>query len=245
MTQTLVVRGLSKTYKNDGASIAALRGVDLAVESGEFVAVMGPSGCGKTTLLNLIAGLDDATSGEILVAGQRVDGLSERQRAILRRRRIGIVFQSYNLIGNLTAADNVELPALLAGLSAAEARSRRQDLFVQLGIGDKGGSAPASLSGGEQQRVALARAMIGHPALLLADEPTGNLDSESSGEVVDLLARYNDSGQTIVMVTHNPRIASVTDRIVRMRDGKISDEVRVDREPDPRAVLSTLIDLEV
>ena len=245
MTQTLVVRGLSKTYKSDGASIVALRGVDLAVESGEFVAVMGPSGCGKTTLLNLVAGLDDATSGEILVAGQRVDGLSERQRAILRRRRIGIVFQSYNLIGNLTAADNVELPALVAGLSAAEARSRRQDLFVQLGIADKGGSAPGSLSGGEQQRVALARAMIGQPALLLADEPTGNLDSESSGEVVDLLARYNDSGQTIVMVTHNPRIASVTDRIVRMRDGQISDEVRVDREPDPRAVLSTLIDLEV
>ena len=245
MTETLVVKGLSKSYESSGALIHALRGIDLVVEAGELVAVMGPSGCGKTTLLNLLGGLDDPTSGEIHLAGLRVDTLSERHRAIMRRRQIGIVFQAYNLIGNLTVSDNVELPALMAGFSTGEARARRETLFEELGIADKSGESPSGLSGGQQQRVAMARALVNRPALLLADEPTGNLDFESSVEVVELLRRYNAEGQTIVMVTHNPRVASIASRIVRMRDGEITDEVRMNSETDPRAVLTSLIDLGV
>ena len=243
--EPLIVRGLSKTYESDGASLHALRDVQLVVAPGEFVAVMGPSGCGKTTLLNIIAGLDDPTSGEVILAGSRMDELDERRRALVRRRQIGIVFQSYNLIGNLTAADNVELPALMAGLRPREVRQRRNDLFEALNLVGKEALAPSSLSGGEQQRVGLARALINRPAVLLADEPTGNLDSQSSREVAGILRGHSDEGQTILMVTHNPRIAGLADRIVIMNDGAISNEVTVDRDLDPRTVLSSLVSLEV
>ena len=245
MTEILSARELARTYETNGAAVLALRGVDFAVEQGELVAVMGPSGCGKSTLLNLLAGLDRPTAGEVYLAEKRVDNLSEGKRAVIRRRQIGFVFQAFNLIGNLSVSDNVELPALVAGFSAKEARSRREDLLEELGIGDKGDAVPASLSGGEQQRVAIARALINRPSVLLADEPTGNLDTKSTREVLALLQSSNADGQTIVLVTHDPRVASAANRIIRMRDGWIVHETRIDDKSDSRAVLSSLIDLEV
>ena len=245
MSEIVMARELARTFQSNGAAVLALRGIDLSVEEGEFVAVMGPSGCGKSTLLNLLGGLDRPTAGEVHVGGERIDTQSEARRAVIRRRRIGFVFQSFNLIGNLTVADNIELPALIAGLSGREARARREFLLEQLGIADKAGTVPASLSGGEQQRAAIARALINRPAVLLADEPTGNLDTQSTREVIGLLRQYNDEGQTVVLVTHDPRAASAAGRIIRMRDGWIADETRLDDHHDSKAVLSSLIDLEV
>ena len=237
-------RGLTKTYETGGATIQALRGVDLTIAPGEFVAVMGPSGCGKSTLLHLLGGLDRPTSGELVLGGTRVDGLSEAKWAVLRRRQVGFVFQLFNLIGNLTVAENVELPALLAGFSAAEARARRVELLDELGIGDKAGMVPALLSGGQQQRVALARALINRPAILLADEPTGNLDTAATRDVLALLTRYHAQGQTILLVTHEARVGSAADRLITMRDGAIVDEtVLQTATADPRA-LSDLVRLE-
>jgi len=196
-------------------------------------------------MLNLLGGLDTPTAGEVHLAGTRIDTLSEAKRAVIRRRQVGIVFQAFNLIGNLTVADNVELPALLAGYSARGARARREDLLGQLGVADKARVVPASLSGGEQQRVAIARALVNTPSVLLADEPTGNLDTGSSREVMALLGRYNAEGQTIVLVTHNHVVASGANRIVHMRDGVIADETRVEAGGDSRVVLSRLVDLGV
>jgi putative ABC transport system ATP-binding protein len=245
MDSVLRASGLAKTYAADGVEVRALRGIDLTVAAGEFVSVMGPSGSGKSTLLNLIGGLERPTAGELELRGRRVDGIGERRWAILRRREIGFVFQFFNLIGNLSVADNVELPGLLAGLSAREARRRREALLDELGLAGQGAALPGRLSGGEQQRVALARALINEPALLLADEPTGNLDSESARTVVDLLRGCNERGQTIVLVTHDARVASSSDRVVYMRDGLISDETRLSGTRDPAAVASRLIQLEV
>ncbi len=244
MDEIVVARELARTYQSNGAAVLALRGIDLAVEKGEFVAVMGPSGCGKSTLLNLLGGLDRPTAGEVHVRRERIDTQSEGKRAVIRRRQIGFVFQSFNLIGNLTVADNVELPALIGGLSGREARDRSESLLEQLGVADKGRTVPASLSGGEQQRVAIARALINRPAVLLADEPTGNLDTESTRDVVGLLRQYNEEGQTVILVTHDPRVASSAGRIIRMRDGWIADETRLDDHHDSKAVLASLIDLE-
>src|SRR3954452_11751497 len=189
--------GLERTY--DGG-VHALRGVDAAVEEGEFVAVTGPSGCGKSTLLNLLGGLGRPSAGEISLGGRRVDGYSEAKWAHVRRREIGFVFQFFNLIGNLSVADNVELPGLLAGLSAKEARTRRTELLSALGIAEYASTSPTKLSGGQQQRVAIARALINRPRVLLADEPTGNLDSASARDVVNLLrGAHDEHGQTIVL----------------------------------------------
>ena len=245
MSEILKARELAKTFQTNGTKTLALRGIDLAVDAGEFIAVMGPSGCGKSTMLNLLGGLDTPTAGEVYFGAERIDTLNEARRAILRRRQVGIVFQSYNLIGNLTVADNVELPALVAGCSTKQARARREELFEQLGIGDKAGTVPAFLSGGEQQRVAIARALVNHPSVLLADEPTGNLDTRTTREVMALLNRCNAEGQAIVLVTHNHVIASAADRIVHLRDGLIVDETTVDTGGDSKAVLSRLVDLEV
>jgi len=244
MSDMLVTKGLAKTYQNNGTKALALRGVDLQVEAGHFVAVMGPSGCGKSTMLHLLGGLDTPTAGEISLAGERIDALSEAKRAVIRRRQVGFVFQAFNLVGNLTVADNVELPALLAGCSAKEARTRRQELLEQLGVEDKAGTVPGRLSGGQQQRVALARALVNRPALLLADEPTGSLDTESSREVMTLLGRYHADGQTIVLVTHNHIVASMADRVLHMRDGLIADETTVDTSVGATAVLSRMLALE-
>ena len=245
MDQMLGTRNLTKTYRTRGLAVDVLRGIDLEVAPGEFVAVMGPSGCGKSTLLHLLGGLDRATSGEIYLVGRRVDGLNEAKWAILRRRQIGFVFQFFNLIGNLTAADNVELPALLAGVSSREARRRRETLLAELGIEEHATAVPAQLSGGQQQRVALARALVNRPAVLLADEPTGNLDTRSTRDVLALLRQYHAAGQTIFLVTHDARVASIADRVIAMRDGRTADETRLGTKSDPTAALSQLIHLEV
>jgi putative ABC transport system ATP-binding protein len=238
-------RELSRTFPAGETPVHALRGVDFSLNDGEFVAIMGPSGCGKSTLLHLLGGLDRPTSGELWLRGARVDGSSEARWAVLRRREIGFVFQSFNLIGNLSVADNVELPALLAGMPSATARARRSELLDELGIGEKWSTLPARLSGGQQQRVALARALINRPPLLLADEPTGNLDSESTRDVLALLRRLHAAGQTILLVTHDPRVASIADRLVTMRDGRIVDETRQSSEPTDGGDLARLLGLEV
>jgi putative ABC transport system ATP-binding protein len=241
MEPVIITRGLTRTY--DG-NVYALRGIDAKVDDGEFVAVTGPSGCGKSTLLNLLGGLDRPTGGEIELAGRRVDGYSEAKWAHVRRREIGFVFQFFNLIGNLSVADNVELPGLLAGLSAKEARTRRTDLLTALQIAEYAGSSPTKLSGGQQQRVAIARALINRPRVLLADEPTGNLDSASARDVMALLRETHDErGQTIVLVTHDARVASRADRVLAMRDGAVAHETKLE-QGDP-ATLSKLMQLEV
>jgi putative ABC transport system ATP-binding protein len=216
----------------------------LAVQPGEFVAIMGPSGSGKSTLLQILGGLDRPTSGEVHFAGERVDRLSEAAWAVRRRHQVSYVFQFFNLIQNLSAADNIELAALMAGLPASEVRARRARLADELDIADRMHLPPNRLSGGEQQRVAIARALVVEPLLLLADEPTGNLDSASAQEVLRLLERYHAEGQTIVMVTHDPRVAAVADRVVRMRDGRLASETRLSGDRDLQSRLSELIELE-
>ena len=227
-------RDLAKTHRADGAAAPALRGVDLRVDRGEFVAVMGPSGAGKSTLLHLLGGLDRPDSGRNWLDGRRVDGLSEARWAVLRRRSIGFVFQFFNLVSNMTVADNVELPALLAGTPPKQARARREELLAELGLKDKAGATAAGLSGGEQQRVALARALVNEPGLLLADEPTGNLDSRTTREVLRLLTRFHADGRTIVLVTHDARVASAADRVISLFDGQIADDAAVEPPATPR-----------
>jgi putative ABC transport system ATP-binding protein len=244
MDNVLLTDGLAKTYAADGVEVEAVRNVDLAVAPGEFVSIMGPSGCGKSTLLHMLGGLDRPTAGTVWLREQRVDGLSEKAWALLRRRQIGFVFQFFNLIGNLTVADNVELPALLVGMPARQARARRRDLLAELGIEEIAHQVPGRISGGQQQRVALARALVNRPAVLLADEPTGNLDSASAREVMDLIRRYHAQGQTIVLVTHDPRVAASADRVIHMRDGEITEESRLSGERDA-ASLASLVRLEV
>lgn len=228
----LVVEELAKSHRVDGTVVHAVRGVDLAVEAGEFVAVTGPSGAGKSTLLHLLGGLQRPDSGRILLDGRRVDHLSEARWAVLRRRRVGIVFQFFNLVSTLTVADNVELPGLLAGRPGRDVRSDREELLDELGLAGKEDSTPSDLSGGEQQRVALARALVNRPSLLLADEPTGSLDSRGTREVLGLLSRCHQRGQTIVLVTHDAGVASTADRVVSLFDGRVTDDVRF---PDPPA----------
>jgi putative ABC transport system ATP-binding protein len=240
----IVARDLTREY--DGG-VRALNGVDTEVPEGEFVAVTGPSGCGKSTLLNLLGGLDRPTAGEIELGGRRVDSFSEAKWAHVRRNEIGFVFQFFNLIANLSVADNVELPGLLAGLSAREARSRRAELLETLGIAEHAQQPPGRLSGGQQQRVAIARALINRPRVLLADEPTGNLDSASARDVMALLRTMHDErGQTIVLVTHDARVAARADRVITMRDGAIANETRLDTDRgDVAATVSRLMQLGV
>ena len=217
----LAMRGVRKTFEAENAPVRALRGVDLSVASGEFVALMGPSGCGKSTLLNLVAGLDTPDEGEISVAGEQVSGRSEDDLARLRRRHIGLVFQFFNLLEGMTVLENVALPAVIAGRRRKMAETRARDLLDLLGIGDKASAVPGVLSGGQRQRLAIARALANEPTLLLADEPTGALDSEGGDEVIELLRRLHDGGQTIVLVTHDSSVAAAAGRVVRMRDGRI------------------------
>lgn len=228
----LRVCGVRKTFEADLAPVRALRGVDLDVADAEFVAVMGPSGCGKSTLLNLIAGLDVADEGEILLAGQEITGHTEDWLARMRRESIGMVFQFFNLLEGMTVLENVVLPALVAGTRRRRAEATARDLLDLLGIGDKASQMPALLSGGQRQRLAIARALANQPTLLLADEPTGALDSEGGQEVLELFRRLHDDGQTILMVTHSHDVAAGADRVVRMRDGQIE----VDRVGQAEAV---------
>jgi putative ABC transport system ATP-binding protein len=227
MTYVLEARSLAKTYDTGGAKVVALRGVDLAIVRGEFVAIMGPSGCGKSTLLNLLAGLDRPTAGEVWLNGERIDQLSETELARLRRRHIGVVFQFFNLMPTLSAVENVELPLLLVGRRRKDARQYANELLSELGIGDKHAAAPVQLSGGQQQRVALARALANTPDIVLGDEPTGNLDSAAAREVLGLLRGARDRGQTVLLVTHDARVAAAADRVITLRDGLVSDETEL------------------
>jgi putative ABC transport system ATP-binding protein len=217
-------RAVRKTYDADAAPVRALRGVDLTMDEGEFMAVMGPSGCGKSTLLNLVAGLDTPSEGEIVVAGESLVGKSEDDLAHMRRRHIGIVFQFFNLLEGMSVLENVTLPAVIAGAKRRQAESRARDLLDLLGLGDKQRSAPGVLSGGQRQRLAIARALANEPTLVLADEPTGALDSEGGLEVLELFRRLHAGGQAIMLVTHDETVARAATRIVRMRDGRVEDD---------------------
>ena len=214
------------TKRYDSGARPALDSVSLTIAGGEAVAVMGPSGSGKSTLLNLIAGLDRPTSGTVTVGGQRIDALSETGAARYRRGRIGMIFQFFNLLDDLTVAANVQLPARLAGMGRAAARARADELLAALRIGQYKDAYPARLSGGQRQRVAIARALVNKPALLLADEPTGALDTATGEEIGQLLAGLNQSGQTLVLVTHNPDLAArYASRVVGFTDGRITSDV--------------------
>ncbi|HWI05836.1 MAG TPA: ABC transporter ATP-binding protein [Acidimicrobiales bacterium] len=219
----LEVAGVRKTYEAEGAPVRALRGVTMSMAEHEFVAVMGPSGCGKSTLLNLVAGLDSPSEGEIVLAGLPLHGKEENELARIRRAHIGIVFQFFNLLEGMSALENVTLPAIIAGSPRKQAETRARDLLDLLGLADKARSAPGVLSGGQRQRLAIARALANKPTLLLADEPTGALDTEGGLEVLELFRRLHADGQAIMLVTHDDDVAGAADRIVRMRDGRIED----------------------
>jgi putative ABC transport system ATP-binding protein len=223
-TPVLEARAVTKTFESDGAPVRALRGLDFTMSSREFVAIMGPSGCGKSTLLNLAAGLDTPTDGEIVVAGQSLAGKDENDLARMRRAHIGIVFQFFNLLEGMSVLENVTLPAVIAGVGRRKAETRARDLLDLLGLGDKTRDAPGVLSGGQRQRLAIARALANEPTLVLADEPTGALDSEGGGEVLELFRRLHAGGQAILLVTHDRDVAEAGDRIVRMRDGRIGGQ---------------------
>jgi putative ABC transport system ATP-binding protein len=223
MHDVLQVRSLRRSFESEASRVRALRGVDLALAPGEFVAVMGPSGCGKSTLLNLVAGLDTPSDGEVVVAGESLRGLNENARARMRRRHIGFVFQFFHLLGDMTALENVVLPAVTAGLPRRRAEARARELLDLLALGDKAHELPAALSGGQRQRLAIARALANRPTLLLADEPTGALDTEGGREILELFRRLHADGQAILLVTHDAEVGRAAGRIVHMRDGRIED----------------------
>jgi len=220
-------RGLCRHYGRDASLVRAVDHVDLDVTPGETLAIMGPSGCGKSTLLHLLGGLDRPTAGELWLAGQRLDQMSERSMAALRRHTVGFVFQAFHLMDELTVVENVELPLLLAGRSPRGSRRRATDLIDQVGLADRARHLPSQLSGGQRQRVAIARALANEPLVVLADEPTGNLDSEATLDVLRLLEGLHEAGQTIVIVTHDSRIAATADRLISMRDGAFVDDTRL------------------
>jgi putative ABC transport system ATP-binding protein len=219
---------LTKIYGSGPTAVTALDHVSLSVEAGEFVAVMGPSGCGKSTLLHLLGGLDKPTSGSVLMDGHNLSDLSDTALAKLRRKRIGFVFQFFNLIPVLSSLENAALPLLLDGMPSSKAGAQARQWLERFELGDRLSNRPDQLSGGQQQRVAVARALVAEPALVLADEPTGNLDSRSGDEIASLLRRVaGEWNRSVVMVTHDPRIAAYADRIIFLKDGKLVDETRL------------------
>lgn len=227
MTQNVIVqiRDLYKTYHEGQRSLPVLEGVNLDIAAGEFIAVLGSSGSGKSTLLNLLSGIDSPDSGHILIDGRDITPLSDRQLTLFRRDHIGIVFQFFNLIPTLTARENITLPQELSGSRPATAQARADDLLKQVGLGDRAGTFPDRLSGGEQQRVAIARALLHEPKLVLADEPTGNLDEDTGRAVIQLLLRLTrEAGKTMVMATHSAEIARQADRLCRIHDGQLQVE---------------------
>jgi ABC-type lipoprotein export system ATPase subunit len=225
-------RAVLKTYETGKVRVAALKGIDLAVARGEMVAIMGPSGCGKTTLLNCLSGLDSVDGGEIVIEGTPLQAMSDRDRTDYRARRMGFVFQFYNLIPVLTAVENVELPLLISRVAAGEARERALGALALVGLGDRAGHVPDELSGGERQRVTIARSLVNDPAIVWADEPTGDLDSENAAEIVELMRRLNlERGLTFLIVTHDISVGRKTDRIIRMLDGRVVEEQRLLEAP--------------
>jgi putative ABC transport system ATP-binding protein len=218
------IRNAGKVYRQGQKEITALRGVSLTIAKGEFLSIMGPSGSGKSTLLNLIGGLDQPSSGEIFIDGRPLHGVSDDELTLIRRRQVGFIFQFFNLLPILTAAENAALPLLLDGVPFSKVRSKADALLAKVGLGERTEHRPEQLSGGEMQRVAIARALITNPAVLLADEPTGNLDSRTSEEIFRLLTGLHDEGQTIIMVTHDPRAAAHGTRTITLRDGSIAED---------------------
>jgi len=220
--------GVCKTYDTGKVKVDALRGVDLSVPRGEMVAVMGPSGCGKTTLLNVLSGIDDVTAGQVIIDGSSIHTMSDKRRTRYRAEKMGFVFQAFNLLPVLSAVENVELPLLVAGVKSAQARSRAQEALALVGLAGEDQKLPAEMSGGQQQRVTIARALVNEPAIVWADEPTGNLDSDTSAEVMDLLCRLNkEKAHTFVIVTHDVAVGRRANRILRMADGVIVEELLV------------------
>ncbi len=216
-----------KVYNSGSVRVHALRGVSLDIRRGESVAIMGPSGCGKTTLLNCLSGLDDLTAGDVFIEGVPLKGMGDAEKTRYRARRMGFIFQSYNLLPVFTAEENVELPLLIAGVPSDVARTRAKAVLDAVELGPWGHHKPAQLSAGQQQRVAIARALVNDPAIVWADEPTGNLDSDTSAQILDLLRRLNrEKGQTLVLVTHDTAIGGTAGRVLRMRNGQIVDEAR-------------------
>jgi putative ABC transport system ATP-binding protein len=229
LEQILSAHGVTKVYRTGAETVEALKDLDLEVGRGEFIAVMGPSGSGKTTLLNCLSGLDSIDAGEVLIEGENIQTMSDAKRSKRRAETMGFVFQSFNLIPVFSAAENVELPLLLAGHSASESRQRAEQTLTRVGLGDRVNHRPMELSGGEQQRVTIARALAGRPAIVWADEPTGNLDTETAGSIMGLLVELNREGLTLVLVTHDPAIGKMASRQINMRDGMIaSTEIRTD-----------------
>ena len=229
MNKLIELKGVTKVYEQSEGR-AALDGIGLTIEAGELTAVMGPSGSGKSTLLNLIAGLDRPTRGQVIVDGVDVGKLSEARLARFRRERLGFVFQFFNLLPNLTVLDNVLLPAELVGTGAREAKAKARDLLAQLGMAEKEGEYPGRLSGGQRQRAAIARALINRPAVILADEPTGALDSRTGDQVMDVIEELNQGGQTVLLVTHDAKVAGrYAQRIISLRDGSVEDDARLAR----------------
>jgi putative ABC transport system ATP-binding protein len=221
--EALQIRDLRVRFDVDSVPLHAIRSVSLSVAHGEYVAIMGPSGCGKSTLLNVIAGLIKPSGGEVVLAAERLTGRSEDELAALRRRHVGIVFQFFNLLEGMTAFENVVLAGLIAGLARRAADRRAQELLAMLGLGDRARLLPTGLSGGQRQRLAIARALANEPTLLLADEPTGALDSDGAAEIMELFSGLHRGGQTIVLVTHDAGVAATAQRLVLMRDGRIDD----------------------
>lgn len=244
MTNNAVVqaRGLRKEYGRGGGLVRAVDGIDLDIVRGERLAVMGPSGCGKSTLLHLLGGLDRSSGGELWLQGRRIGQLSERALAEMRRKEVGFIFQAFHLMEELSAQENVELPALLAGVPPRTARRRARDLLERVGLGDRAGHLPSALSGGQRQRAAIARALVNEPVLVLADEPTGNLDSAATVDVLRIFGELHAAGQTLVIVTHDERIGATADRVIYMSDGAFTEEMIL--AGGTRRNLSTLIGLE-
>ena len=243
MSAVIEARGLVRRYSGAGSPIRAVDDVDLVVEAGETVSVMGPSGCGKSTLLHLLGGLERPDAGELYLGGKRVDGLSETAWAALRRRGVGFVFQAFHLIDELTSVENVELPALLLGVPRRQARRRAMELLDRLAVAARAGHLPDRLSGGERQRVAVARALINEPLVVLADEPTGNLDTRATTDILKLFAELREAGQALLILTHDARVASSADRLLTMRDGAIVAQTRLGAGTSAASVLASLADL--
>jgi putative ABC transport system ATP-binding protein len=227
----ITTSNLTKIYGSGQTAVAALDHVSLKIEPGEFVAIMGPSGCGKSTLLHLIGGLDKATEGTVAVDGHNLNDLDDDSLTELRRRKMGFVFQFYNLIPVLTALENAALPVTLDGVKPAQAQKKATEWLSRFGLGDHLSHRPDQLSGGQQQRVAIARALVAEPQLILADEPTGNLDTKSSDEIAGLLRQISkEFGRAVIMVTHDPRIAAYADRIIFLKDGKVAEETILEKK---------------